>query len=71
MFFGLFYESKLLDIEDITDTKCLGEDPRKLGTFRIENREEKLENSSDRPWRTAPIRAPKERLCPAGSGTPR
>lgn len=26
---------------------------------------------SDRPWGAAPTRAPQERLCPTGSGTPR
>lgn len=35
---GLFYRSKLLDIEIITDPKCLPKYPRKIEVFRVKNR---------------------------------
>ena len=41
-FSKLFYESKLLGIEDTSDPKCLGEDPWKFGRFRVENQRRKV-----------------------------
>ena len=38
----LFYESKLLGIEYISDSKCLGEDPWNFGRFRVKNRRRKV-----------------------------
>ena len=39
---GLFYESKLLGTEYISDPKCLGEDIWIYKRFRIENQRRKV-----------------------------
>ena len=70
-FSKLFYESKLLGIEDTSDPKCLEEDPWIFGRFRVENIEEKSENPSDRPWGAASTRAPQDKLYLSRSGVSR
>lgn len=54
----LFYESKLLDIEDISDLKCLAKIHGSFRGLELKIGEEKLENPSDRLWGAAPTRAP-------------
>ena len=58
----LFYESKLLGIEDISDLNVWGKIHGILGGLELKIKEEKLKNPSDRPWGAAPTGGPRERL---------